>query len=98
VRGHRVEGPEAAADEEQVVVVYGTDWCPDSRRARRWLVEAEVPHRYVDLDHDSAARARVRTLPRGGRQVPTVVLPDGAVLVVPSAEDLGAALGTRPVT
>lgn len=77
----------AAADG---VVVYGAGWCRDSRRTMRWLDEARVPYRYVDLDHDSAARVHVRTLQRGGRQVPTVVLPDGRVLVAPTDDDLRA--------
>lgn len=91
----RANGPVPPGEE---VVVYGTEWCRDSRRTVRWLDEARVPHRFVDLDRDSAARAHVRTLQRGGRQVPTVVLPDGAVLVVPSMDDLGSALAAHVAT
>jgi len=83
-------GPVGPAAADGGVVVYGAGWCRDSRRALRWLDEARVPYRYVDLDHDSAARAHVRTLQRGGRQVPTVVLPDGRVLIAPSDNDLRA--------
>ena len=71
--------------------MYGAGWCPDSRHTVRWLEAAQVPFRYIDLDHDSAARAHVRTLQRGGRQVPTVVLPDGAVLIAPSPQHLDRA-------
>ena len=85
-------GPVHPAAPDGDVVVYGTGWCRDSRRTLRWLDEARVPYRYVDLDHDSAARAHLRTLQRGGRQVPTVVLPDGLVLVAPSDDDLRGAV------
>lgn len=60
VRPSRVAAPTGE------VVVYGTDWCSEVRRARRALDTAGVVHRYVDLDHDSAARALVRTVQRGG--------------------------------
>ncbi len=93
-----VRRAEAPAPPGREVVVYGTGWCRDSRRTVRWLDEARVPYRFVDLDRDSSARAHVRTLQRGGRQVPTVVLPDGSVLVVPSPDDLAAALRARLAT
>jgi thiol-disulfide isomerase/thioredoxin len=37
------------------VVVYSSSWCPDCRRAKRVLEEAEAPLAEVDIDQDHAA-------------------------------------------
>src|SRR5215218_5946161 len=41
------------------VVVYSSSWCPDCRRAKRVLEEAEAPFAEVDIDQDQAAEAMV---------------------------------------
>ncbi len=78
---------------ESQLVVYGTAFCGDSRRARRFLDEHHVPYRWIDIDGDREAEALVRKLNRGNRTVPTLVFPDGSVLVEPSNAQLEQRFG-----
>ncbi len=75
------------------LVVYGTSWCGDCQRARRFLDRHQVAYRWVDIDQDAGARATVERLNRGQRSVPTIVFPDGSLLVEPSEAELAARLG-----
>ena len=77
------------------LVVYGTGWCPDVRRSRALLDAAGVPYRYVDLEADRQATRLVRRLQKGARRIPTIVWPDGRMLVEPSDADLSAALDSE---
>jgi len=66
------------------IVLYGTTWCFDSRRARRVFDELEIPYRWVDIDQDPEARKFVEEVNHGYRSVPTIIFPDGTMLVEPS--------------
>jgi mycoredoxin len=58
------------------VVVYSSSWCPDCRRAKRVLEEAEAPFAEVDIDQDQAAEAMVLERSGGRRVVPTLRFDD----------------------
>jgi thioredoxin reductase (NADPH) len=75
------------------LIVYGTPWCPDCRKSKQFLGEHRVPYDYIDIDQDPASQAEVERLNNGMRSVPTIVFPDGSVLVEPSNEDLAQKLG-----
>lgn len=79
--------------EERPIIVYGTPWCPDCRNSKQFLGEHRVPYTYIDIDQDAAARAEVERLNHGNRSVPTIVFPDGDVLVEPANTALAKKLG-----
>jgi thioredoxin reductase (NADPH) len=79
--------------QERPLIVYGTPWCPDCRRSKQFLGEHRVAYDYIDIDQDATAQAEVERLNRGNRSVPTIVFPDGTVLVEPSNEALAKKLG-----
>ena len=58
------------------VVVYSSSWCPDCRRAKRVLEEAEAPFAEVDIDQDHAAEVMVLERSGGRRVVPTLRFDD----------------------
>jgi mycoredoxin len=70
------------------IVFYGTKWCPDCKRAKRFMDERNIEYRYVDIDKDHEARSYVMDVNNGNRSVPTIVFPDGEILVEPSNADL----------
>jgi mycoredoxin len=43
---------------------------------------------WYDIDHDNEARAFVEKTNQGQRRVPTIVFPDGSILVEPSDSEL----------
>ncbi len=74
------------------IVIYGTMWCGDCRRARAVFDRLQVPYRWVDVDRDVDAARLVESLNRGFRSVPTILWPDGSMLVEPSSEELARKL------
>jgi glutaredoxin len=64
------------SDSGDDVVVYSSSWCPDCRRAKRVLEEAEAPYSEVDIDQDSGAEALVLQRSGGRRVIPTLRFDD----------------------
>ncbi|MEP7199127.1 MAG: FAD-dependent oxidoreductase, partial [Chloroflexota bacterium] len=77
------------------IIVYGTYWCPDCKRAKKFLGEQQVPYEWVDIEQDDEARVRVEQLNQGKRIIPTLMFPDGSMLVEPSNAELAAKLGMQ---
>ncbi len=75
---------------EQKVVMYATNWCGDCRMAKRWLDSHSIPYDYINIEEDDNAAEYVVKLNGGSRSVPTIVFPDGSVLVEPSPRELAA--------
>lgn len=75
------------------IKVYGAPWCPDCRRAKKFLAEHRVPYEWIDVDTDPAALAYVQDLQDGGRTIPTIVVVDGSLLIEPTNEELARKLG-----
>lgn len=69
------------------IVMYSTTWCPDCRRSRDFMTAHNVDHVEIDIGKDRDAFALVEKLTRRVR-IPTIVFPDGTVMVEPSDEEL----------
>jgi mycoredoxin len=76
----------------QPITIYGTAWCGDCRRALRVLDQHQAQYHYVDIEADDVARSYVEQLNNGNQSVPTILFPDGSVLVEPSAAILARKL------
>ena len=76
-----------------MIIVYGADWCDDTRRSLRHLRRLGVPHTYVNIDEDLDALDRAKSLTGGGRRTPIIDLElGGAPLVEPDNDSLTGAL------
>jgi glutaredoxin len=76
-----------------MITIYGTDWCEDTRRARRHLRRLSVPHRYRNIDDDLDALDHSRSLNGGQRRTPMIDLGVGGdTLVEPDNDTLTGAL------
>lgn len=80
-------------EENAIIKLYGTSWCGDTRRARSVLDQNGIPYEWIDIDKDLEARKFVEEINRGYRSVPTIVFPDGSILVEPSESKLRLKLG-----
>ncbi len=80
-------------EETKEIVLYGTTWCGDTRRARRFLDQNGIGYRWIDIDQDMEARRFVEQVNKGFRSVPTIIFPDGSMLVEPSTQKLAEKLG-----
>lgn len=79
---------------QQPITVYGTPWCGDCKRALRVLDQHQASYQYVDIEADDTARSYVEQVNRGYRSVPTILFPDGSVLVEPSSAMLAQKLAS----
>ncbi len=64
--------------------IYGTDWCGDCQRVKKFFKEHQIFFEWIDIDHDTEAEQLVIKTNHGNRSVPTIFLPDGNILVEPS--------------
>ena len=72
------------------IVMYATEYCPDCVRARKFFEANNIPHLRVVLEGNSEATDFVIKVNHGNRSVPTIVFPDGSILVEPNWEELKA--------
>ena len=79
----------------EIITLYGTGWCPDCKRSKQFFGEQRVPYHYVDIDQNAESMAFVEKTNKGSRSIPTIVFPDGAVLVEPSNAQLAEKLGMQ---
>jgi mycoredoxin len=73
---------------EGQIKMYGTKWCPDCARAKQVLNKHKVPFAWYDIEKDEEACTYVQEVNRGYKSVPTIVFPDGSVLVEPGNAEL----------
>ncbi len=69
----------------ETIVIYGTEWCGDCRRARRFFDQHKIAYQWINIDRDREAERFVLATNGGMRSVPTIVFPDQSILVEPSS-------------
>ena len=75
------------------ITVYGTIWCGDCYRTRKYLDKNGIPYEWVNIDHNKDAEAFVIKVNHGNRSVPTLIFENGAILVEPTNQELAKMLG-----
>src|SRR5712692_6072181 len=75
------------------IKLYGTNWCSDCKRSKKFLGEQRVHYDFIDIEEDLEGQAIVRELQKGGMTIPTIVFEDGAVLIEPTNAEVAAKLG-----
>ncbi len=77
------------------IKVYGAPWCPDCKRAKKFLAEHRQRYDWIDIDEDAEGLRFVEELQGGGRSIPTIVFSDGSHLLEPTDEELARKLGLK---
>jgi thioredoxin reductase (NADPH) len=78
-----------------VIHVYGTNWCGDCKRAKKFFGEHRIPYEWTDIDNDEHGQLVVIEANDGKRVIPTIFFDDGTVLSEPSNADLARQLGIK---
>lgn len=68
--------------------MYSTEYCSDCRRAKMFFEANQIEYVNVGLENNEEATKFVIRLNNGQRSVPTIIFPDGSILVEPSWEAL----------
>jgi mycoredoxin len=71
-----------------MIKVYGTAWCPDCSRAKQIFKRHNIQYDWIDIEKDPTAADYVVKVNGGNRSVPTIVFPDGSILVEPGNAEL----------
>mgnify|MGYP001575994518 CR=1 FL=1 len=74
------------------IIFYGADWCSDCNGSKAFLDKQKVEYEYIDIEEVPGAAEKVKKINNGYRSIPTILFPDGQILVEPSNEQLQKAL------
>jgi thioredoxin reductase (NADPH) len=80
-------------DEMELIKVYGASWCPDCRRAKRFLGDQRIAFEWHDIEVDPDGVRIVQERNGGNNIIPTIVFPDGSHLAEPTNEELAEKIG-----
>jgi mycoredoxin len=82
--------PANASANEQKIKMYVTTWCGDCRMAKRWFDAHGIAYESINIEEDDKAAEYVKHVNQGYRSVPTIVFPDGSILVEPGPRELAS--------
>jgi mycoredoxin len=86
-----------SGDQKNVLIVYGHNRCGLSLLIANTLKKNNIEHEWRDiLQGDPAWKEELKELARGYLSVPTLVFPDGTVLVEPSPKKVLEKLDIHP--
>jgi thioredoxin reductase (NADPH) len=77
------------------IKMYGTQWCSDCKRTKKFFGEQRVHYDFIDVDMDADGLAFVEKVNNGKQIIPTLLFEDGSTLVEPSNAELAAKLGLQ---
>ncbi len=78
------------------LIVYGHHACGLARRLAEALAEHHIEHEWRDvMEGEPGFRDELRQLARGYLSVPTVIFPDGTVMVEPSPREVLSKLSSH---
>jgi mycoredoxin len=66
------------------IQIYGTRWCPDCLRVKQIFSKHKIEYTWLDIEQDQQACEYVQQVNGGYKSVPTILFPDGSVLVEPA--------------
>ena len=72
------------------IVMYTTEYCGDCHRAKAYFEANNIPYLKVGLEGNAEATEFVINVNNGYRSVPTIIFPDGSVMVEPGLRELNA--------
>jgi glutaredoxin-like protein len=70
------------------IKMYGTTWCGDCIRAKKFLDRNKIKYEYTDVDEEPQYQEYIKKLNHGEQRVPTIIFSDGSFLVEPTDEEL----------
>lgn len=74
------------------IYVVGTRWAPETHRLKDFLAKSQIPYRWLEPEGIREPRV-LAALGEDPASLPSVIFPDGSVLVRPDAAQLAAKLG-----
>lgn len=82
-------------ENEIKIKMYGTSWCGDCRRARQFFADNNIDYEWIDINNDKTATEYVLSVNNGNKSVPTILFPDGSLIIEPSSYQLIEKFGLK---
>lgn len=76
----------------KMIKFYGAGWCADCRKSKQFIDEKGIGYTYIDIENVPGAAKKVEKINNGFQSIPTIVFPNGKVLIEPSNVELEKAL------
>lgn len=70
------------------LTIYSAEWCGDCIRVKAWLEQHRVAYINFNIDEGAELAEFVERVNGGSRSIPTLLFPDGTVMVEPSNQEL----------
>jgi mycoredoxin len=70
------------------IIMYSTQYCSDCLRAKAFFEANSIPYERILIEGNSEATEFVMKMNNGYKSVPTIIFPDGSVLVEPTWQQL----------
>ncbi|MDO9085987.1 MAG: glutaredoxin domain-containing protein [Anaerolineaceae bacterium] len=70
------------------ILMYGTTYCGDTIRAKKVFEQNQIEYEWINIDRDKDGEKLVKEINKGNRSVPTIIFPDGSILVEPDKDTL----------
>lgn len=70
------------------LTVYSAEWCGDCLRVKALLDQHQISYLNFNIDEGAELAAFVERVNGGSRSIPTLLFPDGTVMVEPSNQEL----------
>jgi mycoredoxin len=77
------------------ITIFGTSWCGDCIRTRKYFKKNNIAYKWVDIDHDKTGEELVISINHGMRSVPTIRFGDGSIMVEPTDAELKQMIGIK---
>ena len=70
------------------IIMFSTQYCSDCMRAKAFFEANDIPYERVLIEGNPEATEFVMKMNNGYKSVPTIIFPDGSVLVEPTWQQL----------
>lgn len=77
---------------ENTIIFYGATVCGDCKRSLAYLHKHNIPFHYINIDEVKGAADIVKEMNHGFASTPTIIFPDGQILVEPTDQELAKAV------
>ena len=77
------------------IKLYGTAWCSDCKRTKKFFGEQRVHYDFIDIDGNEEGLRIVEEANNGKHVIPVLKFEDGSTLIEPSNADLAKKLGLQ---
>ncbi len=71
-----------------IITMYSTSWRLDCKRAKDFFTKHQIQYEDLDVEESEEGLLFVKKLNNGMRIIPTIIFPDGDILVEPSNAQL----------